>query len=145
MVYFFQKVLYLIILEIWYQSLPLSIIWTLPRKSLRQVQLSVSQEQWSEVLAPVCSTSVFPERSFHIQSGVSSFLSLQSEAYFICNSFICFGAHGGAVGSDTALQVGSSRVRFPMVSLEFFINIILPTLELTQPLRDMNTRNISWG
>ena len=27
----------------------------------------------------------------------------------------------------TALQVGKSRVRFPMVSLEFFIDIILPT------------------
>ena len=26
----------------------------------------------------------------------------------------------------TALQVGGSRVRFPMVSLEFFIDIILP-------------------
>ena len=36
------------------------------------------------------------------------------------------GARGGAVGSGTALQVGMSRVRFPMVSLEFFIDIILP-------------------
>ena len=26
----------------------------------------------------------------------------------------------------TALQVGRSRVRFPMVSLEFFIDIFLP-------------------
>ena len=32
----------------------------------------------------------------------------------------------GAVGWGTALQVGRSRVRFPMVSLEFFIDIILP-------------------
>ena len=32
---------------------------------------------------------------------------------------------GGAVGWGTALQVGSSRVRFPMVSLEFFVDIIL--------------------
>ena len=32
---------------------------------------------------------------------------------------------GGAVGSGTALQVGRSRVRFPLVSLEFFIDIIL--------------------
>jgi hypothetical protein len=28
---------------------------------------------------------------------------------------------GGAIGSGTALQVGRSRVRFPMVSLEFFL------------------------
>jgi len=33
---------------------------------------------------------------------------------------------GGAVGWDTALQAGMSRVRFPMVSLEFFIDLILP-------------------
>ena len=33
---------------------------------------------------------------------------------------------GGAVGSGTALQAGRSRVRFPIVSLEFFIDIILP-------------------
>ena len=31
------------------------------------------------------------------------------------------GAPGGAVGWGTALQAGRSRVRFPMMSLEFFI------------------------
>ena len=36
------------------------------------------------------------------------------------------GVRGGSVGSGTALQAGRSRVRFPMVSLEFFIDIILP-------------------
>jgi hypothetical protein len=36
------------------------------------------------------------------------------------------GARGGAIGRDTALQTGRSRIRFPMVSLEFFIDIILP-------------------
>ena len=35
------------------------------------------------------------------------------------------GARGGADGLGTALQAGRSRVRFPMASLEFFINIIL--------------------
>ena len=35
-------------------------------------------------------------------------------------------AHGGAVGLGAALKAGRSRVRFPMVSLEFFIDIILP-------------------
>ena len=35
------------------------------------------------------------------------------------------GARGSAVGWGTALQVGRSRVRFPIVSLEFFIDIIL--------------------
>ena len=35
------------------------------------------------------------------------------------------GASGGAVGWGTALQAGRSRVRIPMLSLEFFIDIIL--------------------
>ena len=33
---------------------------------------------------------------------------------------------GGAVGWGTALQARRSRVRFPMMSLEFFIDVILP-------------------
>ena len=40
-------------------------------------------------------------------------------------------------------------VRFPMVSLQFFIDIILPAtlwpLGLTQPLTEMTTKNISGG
>jgi hypothetical protein len=35
------------------------------------------------------------------------------------------GARGSAVDLGTALQVGRSRVRFP-ISLDFFIDIILP-------------------
>jgi hypothetical protein len=46
-------------------------------------------------------------------------------------------ARGGAVGWGPELQVGRSRVRFPMVPLEFFIGV--------QPLIEMSTRNISWG
>jgi len=59
-----------------------------------------------------------------------------------------YGARGGAVGWGTALQAGRSRVRFPMVSLEFFIDIILSSrtmaLGLTQPLTEMSTSNIYW-
>jgi hypothetical protein len=54
---------------------------------------------------------------------------------------------GGTVCSGTALQAGRSRVRFPMVSLQFFIGIILPAalwpwgrLGL---LTEMSARNIS--
>jgi hypothetical protein len=36
------------------------------------------------------------------------------------------GARGGAIGLGTALQAGRPRIRFPMVSLEFFIDVILP-------------------
>ena len=51
-------------------------------------------------------------------------------------------------GLGNALQAGRSRVRFPMVPLEFFTDIILPAalgLGLTQPLTEMSTRNISCG
>jgi len=53
------------------------------------------------------------------------------------------------MGKITALQAGKSRVRFPMMSLEFFIDIILPcrTMALGFDLASnkMSTRNISWG
>jgi len=40
--------------------------------------------------------------------------------WLLCNK------RSGAVAWSTALQDGRSQVRFPMVSLEFFIDIILP-------------------
>ena len=49
---------------------------------------------------------------------------------FIANydiSLKFWGTRGGAVGWGTALQPTRSRIRFPMVSLEFYIDIILPT------------------
>jgi len=54
---------------------------------------------------------------------------------------------GGAVGWGTVLQAGRSRVRFPTVSLDFFIDIILPAALWLwgQPLTEMNTRDVSWG
>ena len=39
------------------------------------------------------------------------------------------GVHSGAVGCGTALRSGKLRVRFPMVSLEIFINKILPATQ----------------
>ena len=57
------------------------------------------------------------------------------------------GARGGVVFK--ALRTGRSRVRFPMVSLDFFQwhnpsgrNMVLGS---TQPLTEMSTRCISWG
>ena len=45
---------------------------------------------------------------------------------YINTLYITEWARGGAVNWGTALQAGRSRVRFPRVSLEFFIDIILP-------------------
>ena len=64
-------------------------------------------------------------------------------------SFLLRHAAGGTVVWGIALQTGRSRVRFLMMSLECFIDIILPsrtvTLGLTQSLTEMSTRNISLG
>jgi hypothetical protein len=54
-----------------------------------------------------------------------------------------------AVGWGTALQAGRLQPRFPMMSLQFFFDIILPAAlgpwVLTQPLTETSTTNISWG
>ena len=51
--------------------------------------------------------------------------------------------------SDTAPQAGRSRVRFPIVLLEMFIDLVLAaalmSLGSTQSLTEMSTMNISWG
>ena len=57
------------------------------------------------------------------------------------------GVRRGVVGWGTELQVGGSRVRFPTVSLEFFIENPsgrTMALESTQPVTEMSTRSISW-
>jgi len=50
----------------------------------------------------------------------------EAKPCFLRVTYDTLGARGSAVGWGTALQVGRSRVRFPMMSLEFFIDIILP-------------------
>jgi hypothetical protein len=59
------------------------------------------------------------------------------------------GGGGGGVCWATVLQAGMSRVHFPMVSMEFFINIIHPAtqwpLGWLSLLIETSTMNISWG
>jgi len=51
------------------------------------------------------------------------------------------GARDDAVGLGTALQAGSSRVRFPIMSLEFFIDLTL----WPRYGPEMRKRVIAWG
>ena len=62
----------------------------------------------------------------------------------VCGILFVQGVLGGAVGRGTALKAGRSRVRFRMGSLGYFIDLIL-VLGSTQPLTEINTRDVSWG
>jgi hypothetical protein len=54
---------------------------------------------------------------------------------------VIHGARGGAVGCGTALQAGRSRFRFPMVSLEYFIDIFLPPPHFGSGVYSTSSRN----
>ena len=77
-----------------------------------------------------------------------SFLGHHVVLFLIWLVLFTVGESRSAVGWGTALQVGRSRVRLPMVSLEFFIdNPSGRTMALgsTQPPTEMNTSDASWG
>jgi len=59
-----------------------------------------------------------------VYSTVKNTMTISEHPILIFHVYVK-GAHGGAVGG-TALQAGRSWVQFLMVSLEFFIDIILP-------------------
>ena len=102
--------------------------------------LSVLESQWGLQHVEVLTVNRDFKSSFllQVEPGCSSEMLLPiyqtrgrlipEATILICiftNILIFIGDRGGAVGWGTALQVGRSRVRFPMMSLEFFINIIL--------------------
>jgi hypothetical protein len=72
-------------------------------------------------------------------------LSVRLLIYYSYYTVTCFKARGGAVDWGTLLQAGRSQVHLPMMSLDFFILIIVLTVALgsTQPLTEMSTRNQS--
>jgi hypothetical protein len=73
------------------------------------------------------------------------------DVYFVTNTFLTVDVYETGLDGGwfcTALQGGRSRIRFPIVYLEFFIDIFLPAalwLWGRLPVTEMSTRNICWG
>jgi hypothetical protein len=74
----------------------------------------------------VSSATISPKWSFLVRS-ISKLLYQFLIPPYVINVLIIhtFRTRGDAVGWDSALQAGRSRVRFPIVSFEFFIDINL--------------------
>ena len=105
---------------------------------ISQIDLEVASCRYGRVAAITIFIDLFSCGSFvwirvH-ESADSLGAQTPSTPEFIClhrSTFLFYQSYsvllrGDAVGWGTALQAGRSRVRFPMVSFEFFIDIILP-------------------
>jgi len=62
--------------------------------------------------------------------------------FYSLSYLLALGARGGTVGWGTALQARRSRVRFPMVSLKFFIDIRVK--EQRNILHEIRKRKANW-
>ena len=74
-------------------------------------------------------TSLYVAWSITLKSGNNAFcdFKLRCQRSILINIVETYiRARGGVVGRGTALQAGRSQVRFPMVSLKFFTDLILP-------------------
>jgi hypothetical protein len=73
-------------------------------------------------------TRHFPSffRGSNAQNRTTAFTTTAARGEQIILKWYKWGVRGGAVGWGTALQIGRSRVRFPMESLERFSDLILP-------------------
>ena len=98
------------------------------------------------VLLLMCVASLSATRIFTSSPRPNTLLLLTTfSTQFIGIFKICLHTSGCAVGRGIALQAGRSRVRFPIVSLEFFHFGRTMALGLTQSQTEISTRNISWG
>jgi len=69
-------------------------------------------------------SSIYLPANLRKDLGAIKVLTIKSQIIIILYKYLF--SRGGTVGWSTALQARTSRFRFPMVSLEFFIDIILP-------------------
>jgi hypothetical protein len=97
---------------------------------------NIPEERRSQMISYITKTQCFCVTKTNLLVMFMEVIAVGCEVYVRRN-------WGHAVGWGTALQTGTSRVRFPMVSLEFFTGTM--ALGSTQPVTEMSTRNLSWG
>jgi len=108
---------------------PLRLKQYLPQKTPEQLtrwrEITYQDSRFLNHTAVKIQDSPYNEPFSLIRGGIFFWQDVQ---YGLCSmeKINALGARGGAVGWGTALQAWRSRVRFLMVSLEFFIDIILP-------------------
>jgi hypothetical protein len=99
-------------------------MWIAITQQWFQVSLSSTFSVWWLLYIP--RKLPLKNSTFCPHSALTLFVRLRKTAiislYYITRTETC----GGAVGSGTSLQAWKSRVRFPMVSLEIFVDLILP-------------------
>jgi hypothetical protein len=103
--------------------LPCNNWWNIERRvSLQALKLFITQ---LFLYLCYCQQRRYCSRTQNIFSG---WMILLFATFYMIFTIIYLekGARGGTVCWGTALQAGRSRVRFPIVSLEFFIDTILP-------------------
>jgi hypothetical protein len=95
-----------------------NLLWT---KSVERILLGVRRLSLVNIIPPMLRRHPFTCHRRYIVLTIDSVVKSRTTK----ND----GIRGGAVGRGTALQAGRSRVRFTIVSLEFFVDIILPAAE----------------
>ena len=99
------------------------------------------KQKWHKALhMKFCSPSIHDPSAFLSSPYAKPMITVTSEKRYVtelqktrcfccfkvCRWARCFRRSGDAIGWGTTLQTGRSWVRFPMMSLEFFIDISLP-------------------
>jgi len=110
-------------------------LWSYRGTRIAQSGVIVLQAEWYEIWIPAGARDFSVLQNDQTSSGAhpASYLMCMVGGLFVqgqISSGINLNTHfycGSAVGGGTVLQVRRSRVRFLMVSLEFFIDAILPS------------------
>ena len=97
-------------------------------KVLQQPVIAHKPQFWSCSYIPVRDFSIdgYKQKMVEVNITENFMCFFRYELKFCQCAYFCMGVRGGAVGWGTALQARRARVRSPIVSLEFFIDIIPP-------------------